>query len=46
MAREIAAVQKLEEGIAVQRITDVLSKGFRAEKAAALEAGDAENKAA
>lgn len=46
MAREIAAVEKLEEGIAVQKITDVLSKNAQAQNKAALEGGDTENQAA
>ena len=46
MAREIAAVQKLEEGIAVQKITDVLLNGARAANKAALEGDGAENQAA
>jgi CarD family transcriptional regulator, regulator of rRNA transcription len=50
MAREIAAVEKLDERGAVQRITDVLSKSARGRRAAAAEAegsgGDAETKAA
>jgi CarD family transcriptional regulator len=47
MAREIAAVEKLDERGAVQRITDVLSKSARGRRAAAEgEGGDAETKAA
>ena len=46
MAREIAAVQKLEEGIAVQKITDVLLNGARAANKAALEGDGAEHQAA
>jgi len=47
MAREIAAVEKLDERGAVQRITDVLSKSARGRRLAAeAEAGDAETQAA
>jgi CarD family transcriptional regulator len=47
MAREIAAVEKLDERGAVQRITDVLSKSARGRRLAAeAEGGDAETKAA
>ncbi len=47
MAREIAAVEKLDERGAVQRITDVLSKSARGRRLAAeAEAGDAETRAA
>jgi CarD family transcriptional regulator len=50
MAREIAAVEKLDERGAVQRITDILSKSARgrrlASEAEAEEAGDAETRAA
>ena len=48
MARELAAVEKLDERGAVQRITDVLSKSARGRRAAEAEAedGDAETKAA
>jgi CarD family transcriptional regulator, regulator of rRNA transcription len=50
MAREIAAVEKLDERGAVQRITEVLSKSARGRRLAAeAEAeggGDAETKAA
>lgn len=49
MAREIAAVEKLDERGAVQRITDVLSKSARGRRAAAEaegSGGDAETKAA
>ncbi len=47
MAREIAAVEKLDERGAVQRITDVLSKSARGRRLAAeAESGDAETKAA
>lgn len=47
MAREIAAVEKLDERGAVQRITDVLSKSARSRRAAAEEeAADAETRAA
>jgi CarD family transcriptional regulator len=51
MSREIAAVEKLDERGAVQRITDVLSKSARgrrlaAEAEAEAEGGDAETKAA
>jgi CarD family transcriptional regulator len=47
MAREIAAVEKLDERGAVQRITDVLSKSARGRRLAAEgEAGGAETKAA
>ncbi len=51
MAREIAAVEKLDERGAVQRITEVLSKSARgrrlaAEAEAAESADDAENRAA
>ena len=41
MAREIAAVEKLDERGAVQRITEVLSKSARGRRAEA-EGGDAE----
>jgi CarD family transcriptional regulator len=44
MAREIAAVEKLDERGAVQRITEVLSKSARGRRLA--EGGDAEVKAA
>jgi CarD family transcriptional regulator len=44
MSREIAAVEKLDERGAVQRITDVLSKSARGRRLA--EGGDAEVKAA
>jgi CarD family transcriptional regulator, regulator of rRNA transcription len=47
MSRELAAVEKLDERGAVQRITDVLSKSARGRRAAAEgEGGDAETKAA
>src|SRR5690606_20654340 len=49
MAREIAAVEKLDERGAVQRITDVLSKSARGRRAQAEESsedGDPEVKAA
>src|SRR5512143_2263165 len=47
MARELAAVEKLDERGAVQRITDVLSKSAKGRRLAAeAEAGDAETKAA
>jgi CarD family transcriptional regulator len=47
MAREIAAVEKLDERGAVQRITDVLSKSARGRRLAAeAEGGDAQTKAA
>jgi len=47
MAREIAAVERLDERGAVQRITDVLSKSAKGRRLAAeAEAGDAETKAA
>lgn len=46
MAREIAAVEKLDERGAVQRITDVLSKSARSRRAAAEEVADAETRAA
>jgi CarD family transcriptional regulator, regulator of rRNA transcription len=47
MAREIAAVEKLDERGAVQRITEVLSKSARGRRLAAeAENGDAETKAA
>lgn len=42
MAREIAAVEKLDERGAVQRITDVLSKSARGRRAAAESEGEAE----
>jgi CarD family transcriptional regulator len=42
MAREIAAVDKLDERGAVQRITEVLSKSAKVRRAAAEEAGAAE----
>ena len=44
MAREIAAVEKLDERGAVQRITDVLSKSAKGRRAAeeAAEAAEAE----
>jgi len=46
MAREIAAVEKLDERGAVQRITEVLSKSARGRRLAAeAEAGDAERAA-
>jgi CarD family transcriptional regulator len=40
MAREIAAVEKLDERGAVQRITEVLSKSARGRRLAAEEAGE------
>lgn len=43
MAREIAAVEKLDERGAVQRITDVLSKSARGRRLAAEEADGATN---
>jgi CarD family transcriptional regulator len=47
MAREIAAVEKLDERGAVQRITEVLSKSARGRRLAAeAEGGDAETRAA
>jgi len=46
MAREIAAVEKLDERGAVQRITEVLSKSARTRRAAAEEAADTEPHAA
>ena len=47
MAREIAAVERLDERGAVQRITDVLSKSAKGRRLAAeAEGGDAETKAA
>ncbi len=48
MAREIAAVEKLDERGAVQRITDVLSKSARGRRLAAEaeSGGDAETRAA
>jgi CarD family transcriptional regulator len=47
MAREIAAVEKLDERGAVQRITDVLSKSARGRRLASeAEGGDAETRAA
>jgi CarD family transcriptional regulator len=49
MSREIAAVEKLDERGAVQRVTDVLSKSARGRRLAAeaeAEGGDAETKAA
>jgi CarD family transcriptional regulator len=47
MAREIAAVEKLDERGAVQRITEVLSKSARGRRLAAeAENGDGETKAA
>jgi CarD family transcriptional regulator len=47
MAREIAAVEKLDERGAVQRITDVLSKSARGRRLAAeAEGGDAETRVA
>jgi CarD family transcriptional regulator len=47
MAREIAAVEKLDERGAVQRITDILSKSARGRRLAAeAEGGDAETRAA
>jgi CarD family transcriptional regulator len=49
MSREIAAVEKLDERGAVQRITDVLSKSARGRRLAAeaeAQGGDAETKAA
>ncbi|MDX2203767.1 MAG: CarD family transcriptional regulator [Hyphomicrobiaceae bacterium] len=48
MAREIAAVEKLDERGAVQRITDVLAKSAKGRRAGGEEpaAGDAEIKAA
>jgi CarD family transcriptional regulator len=47
MAREIAAVEKLDERGAVQRITDVLAKSARGRRLAAeAEGGDAETRAA
>jgi CarD family transcriptional regulator, regulator of rRNA transcription len=47
MAREIAAVEKLDERGAVQRITEVLSKSAKGRRLAAeAEGGDAQTKAA
>ncbi len=46
MAREIAAVEKLDERGAVQRITDVLSKSARGRRVEAGEAVEADVKAA
>jgi CarD family transcriptional regulator len=46
MAREIAAVDKLDERGAVQRITEVLSKSAKGRRAATEEAAAAEVKAA
>jgi CarD family transcriptional regulator len=47
MAREIAAVEKLDERGAVQRITEILSKSARGRRLAAeAENGDGETKAA
>jgi CarD family transcriptional regulator len=47
MAREIAAVEKLDERGAVQRITEVLSKSARGRRLAAKpKVGDAETRAA
>jgi CarD family transcriptional regulator len=47
MAREIAAVEKLDERGAVQRITDVLAKSARGRRLAAeADGGDAETRAA
>ncbi len=47
MAREIAAVEKLDERGAVQRITDVLAKSARGRRLASeAEEGDAETRAA
>jgi CarD family transcriptional regulator, regulator of rRNA transcription len=47
MAREIAAVEKLDERGAVQRITEVLSKSARGRRLAAeAEGGDAQTRAA
>ena len=47
MARELAAVEKLDERGAVQRITEVLSKSARGRRLAAeAEASDAETRAA
>jgi len=45
MARELAAVEKLDERGAVQRITDVLSKSAKGRRAAAEEAGEVEAEA-
>ncbi len=42
MARELAAVEKLDERGAVQRITEVLSKSAKGRRAAAEEAAEAE----
>ena len=42
MARELAAVEKLDERGAVQRITEVLSKSAKGRRAAAEEAGEVE----
>jgi len=46
MAREIAAVEKLDERGAVQRITEVLSKSAKGRRAATEEGGGTEVKAA
>ncbi len=46
MAREIAAVDKLDDRGAVQRITEILSKSAKGRRAAAEEAADGEIKAA
>ncbi len=46
MAREIAAVEKLDERGAVQRITEVLSKSAKGRRAAEAEAEEADVKAA
>ena len=40
LAREIAAIEKLDEAGAVQKITGVLSKAAQSNRAKALEAGD------
>lgn len=46
MAREIAAIQKVEQGIAVQKIIDVLAKSTQESRKAALEDDSATEEAA
>ncbi len=40
MAREIAAIQKVEEGIATQKVTDILAKSTRASTKVQLETAE------
>ncbi len=46
MAREIAATENIEDTMATQKITEVLSKTSRANRKADLEAAEAQDKAA